>query len=96
MLKWEDSMKVLYIYLIVINVIAFGVMGVDKYKAQRHKWRISESSIFIIGLAGGGVGVLIGMGVFHHKTKHLKFTIGIPVVVVLNIASLIYILKSIK
>lgn len=87
-------MKVLLIYLAVVNIIAFMVMGIDKYKAKRHKWRISELSMFVLGFVGGGSGVLLGMLVFHHKTKHLKFTLGIPVVVVLNILMFGYILQK--
>ena len=87
-------MKVLFIYLLVINIAAFAIMGIDKHKAHRHKWRISESSIFLVGLLGGGSGVLLGMRIFHHKTKHLKFTLGIPLVVLTNIVLLWYLLQN--
>ena len=87
-------MKALLIYFIVINIFAFLIMGIDKYKAQRHKWRVSELSIFTIGLVGGALGVFIGMGMFHHKTKHLKFTLGIPLVLLLNIIMFGYLLKK--
>jgi uncharacterized membrane protein YsdA (DUF1294 family) len=89
-------MKALQIYLIAVNIVAFVIMGVDKYKAQRHKWRISELSIFAIGIIGGGAGIFLGMSTFHHKTKHLKFTLGIPVVLILNIAMFGYILQKLK
>lgn len=89
-------MRVIYIYLAIVNIAAFIIMGIDKYKAHRHKWRISERSIFTVGLIGGGVGVLLGMGIFRHKTKHLKFTLGIPAVVILNIALFGYILQNLK
>ena len=89
-------MKVLQIYLIAVNIIAFAIMAIDKYKAQRHKWRISELSIFTIGIIGGGLGVLLGMSTFHHKTKHLKFTVGIPVVLILNIVMFGYIVQKLK
>lgn len=89
-------MKALQIYLIAVNIIAFIIMGIDKYKAQRHKWRISETSIFVVGLIGGGLGVLFGMGFFHHKTKHLKFTLGIPIEVILNIVMFGYLLQKLK
>lgn len=89
-------MKAILIYLIIVNITAFTIMGIDKYKAHKHKWRISERSIFIIGLIGGGLGVLFGMGFFHHKTKHLKFTLGIPVVVILNISMFGYLLQKLK
>lgn len=86
-------MRLLVFYLPAVNIAAFLAMGIDKYKAQRHKWRISEASLFILGLIGGGIGVYAGMGFFHHKTKHLKFTIGIPLVIILNITLLWYLLQ---
>ena len=89
-------MKVLQIYIVIVNIAAFVIMGIDKYKAQRHKWRISETSIFVAGLVGGGLGVIIGMSFFHHKTKHLKFTLGIPMVVILNIVMFGYLLQKLK
>jgi uncharacterized membrane protein YsdA (DUF1294 family) len=87
-------MKVLLVYLAVINIIAFLIMGVDKFKAQRHKWRISELNIFIMGIIGGAFGVFLGMGIFHHKTKHRKFTLGVPLVLVLNIIMFGYLLQK--
>jgi uncharacterized membrane protein YsdA (DUF1294 family) len=87
-------MRALLVYLAAVNIIAFLVMGIDKYKAQRHKWRISELSMFIVGFIGGSSGIFLGMTVFHHKTKHLKFTLGIPAVLVLNIIMFGYILQK--
>lgn len=89
-------MKALLLYIAIVNIIALLVMRIDKYKAQRHQWRISEASIFLVGLLGGGFGVLLGMNIFHHKTKHLKFTIGIPVVIALNIISFWYFLQMLR
>lgn len=86
-------MRSLVLYMAALNIVAFLAMGIDKYKAQRHKWRISEASLFVLGLIGGGIGVYVGMGLFHHKTKHLKFTIGIPLVIILNITMLWYLLQ---
>lgn len=87
-------MRVLIAYLAVVNIIAFLIMGIDKYKAKRHKWRISELNIFIVGFIGGGFGVFLGMSIFHHKTKHLKFTLGIPAVVLFNIIIFGYIIQK--
>jgi uncharacterized membrane protein YsdA (DUF1294 family) len=88
--------QVIFIYITVMSILAFAMMGIDKRKAHRHKWRISESNLFIVGLLGGGVGVLLGMNFFHHKTKHLKFTLGIPLVVLMNIVLLVYLLQKLK
>ena len=92
----EVIMKTLLIYLIAVNIAAFAVMGADKYRAQRNKWRISESSIFALGLIGGGAGIYLGMKLFRHKTKHLEFTLGIPVIIILNAIALWYILQRIE
>lgn len=86
-------MEALLIYIIVVNIAALAVMGTDKYKAQKRRDRISERSIFALGLIGGGLGVLFGMYVFRHKTRHLKFTLGIPAIVVLNVVMYWYLLN---
>jgi len=86
-------MRTLVLYLAAVNIAALLAMGMDKYKAQRHKWRISEASLFMLGLIGGGIGIYLGMGLFHHKTKHLKFTIGIPIVIIVNVIALWYLLQ---
>ncbi len=74
----------LIIYIIAINLIGFFIMGIDKRKARRGKWRISERTLFTIALLFGSIGILIGMYVFRHKTKHLIFTIGIPTILVIQ------------
>lgn len=78
-------------YIIIINIISFFIMLYDKKQAIYHNFRISEKTIFIISLLLGGIGIYVGMYVFRHKTKHLKFTIGIPIVIILNIISVFYI-----
>ena len=82
------------IYIIVINLIGFLVMYIDKNKAKKGSYRISEKAIFITALILGGIGVYAGMYKFRHKTKHLSFTVGIPVCIVLNIISIYYILTN--
>lgn len=87
-------MNYLYIligYIIIINIISFFIMLYDKKQAIYHNFRISEKTIFIVSLLLGGIGTYVGMYVFRHKTKHLKFTIGIPIVIILNIISVFYI-----
>lgn len=78
-------------YIIIINIISFFIMLYDKKQALYHNFRISEKTIFIVSLLLGGIGTYVGMYVFRHKTKHLKFTIGIPIVIILNIISVFYI-----
>ena len=70
--------KISLVYLLLINLIAYGAMGLDKRKAKRHQWRIPESVLFTWVLLGGGFGGILGMHRFHHKTKHRSFRIGFP------------------
>lgn len=77
------------IYIILINLIAFVVFGIDKRKARKGQWRVPESTLFILAIIGGSIGALLGMLVFRHKTKHRKFTIGIPLILALQIALLV-------
>jgi len=86
----KDWILYFIIYLVVINIITFLVMGLDKWKAKRGSWRIQESALFTFVLFGGGIGGILGMIYFHHKTKKLKFQIGFPVITILEIAFLIY------
>lgn len=73
------------IYLLVLNFIGFLFMYTDKMRAQKNRWRIRESTLFLIAAAGGSVGSILGMKLFRHKTKHLSFQIGMPVILILQI-----------
>lgn len=70
----------MHIYLISINILAFVLYGVDKFKAQRGLWRISEAMLLGVAVIGGSVGAFLGMKLFHHKTKHPQFSIGLPLI----------------
>lgn len=76
--------------LAIMNMVGFALMGIDKYKAKKHAWRISEKTLFLVALLGGGAGSWAGMYVFSHKTKHWYFVIGMPVITVLELALLIF------
>ena len=79
-------LKIIYIvYLIIINFIAFVVYGVDKARAVEHRWRISEATLLVLAILGGAGGALIGMLFFHHKTRHAKFVILVPIFLVLHV-----------
>ena len=80
-----DNLIVILIYLLIINLIAFITFGVDKYKAIHNKWRISEATLITLSAIGGGFGALLGMKLFHHKTKKPKFYVGIPFIVITGI-----------
>ena len=73
-------MKLLSFYLLIINALGFLLMLVDKWKARKNRWRVRESTLLLIAALGGSVGSLLGMYLFRHKTRHLKFTLGIPLI----------------
>lgn len=77
-------------YLLAANIVSFILYGIDKYKAKRGKWRISEAMLLTMAVIGGSVGAWMGMKVWHHKTMHKKFTIGVPLVFVLQVVLAIY------
>ena len=81
-----NILKLLLIYITLVSVITFIVFGIDKLKAKKSWWRIPESTLMILAIIGGSIGALFGMYVFHHKTLHKKFTIGIPMILILQIA----------
>lgn len=78
-------MKPILVYLLLINAAAMILMLVDKYKAKRNLWRIPEATLLLFAFLGGSFGALIGMRVAHHKTKHVKFALGLPLLLVLHI-----------
>ena len=78
-------MKFFLIYLAIINAAAFLLMIIDKMKARRGLWRISEATLIGSAVLGGSIGALIGMYLVRHKTQHPKFTIGVPVILVLQV-----------
>ena len=88
-----DLQRILIIYLIAINVVTFIVYGIDKMKAKRSKWRIPEATLLGLAVIGGSVGAWLGMKVWHHKTLHKKFKYGIPLILIAQIALLIFWLK---
>lgn len=82
--------KLLIIYLVVINVITFIAYGVDKWKAQHNRWRISEAALLLLAAVGGSIGAWAGMKTFHHKTLHAKFRYGVPALLLLHLALIAY------
>ena len=77
-------------YLLAINAVAFIIYGIDKYKAQKAKWRISEATLLLLAVLGGSIGAWMGMKVWHHKTMHKKFKYGIPAILLIQIALMVY------
>ena len=81
-------MKTYIIYFILINVVTFFLFGVDKWKAKKGRWRISEATLLIFAVIGGSIGAWLGMKTWHHKTMHKKFKYGIPLILLVQIALL--------
>ena len=79
--------KGLLIYLIVMNLIGLAVMAMDKSKARHHVWRIPEKTLFLVSILGGSAGTLAGMYLFHHKTKHWYFVVGMPLILAAQLAA---------
>ena len=86
--------EIVIMYLAGINVLTFLLFGIDKYKAKRSKWRVSEATLVGFAVVGGSVGAWLGMEVWHHKTQHNKFRFGIPLILLAQIAAavLVYML----
>ena len=85
--------QLILIYLIAINVVTFFMYGIDKWKAKRSKWRISEATLLGMAVIGGSIGAWLGMRMWHHKTMHKMFQLGIPLIIVAQIALLIWIIS---
>lgn len=86
---------ILFIYLLLINAAAFLMMGIDKYKARKNRWRIPEKTLFLSAILGGSIGAILGMQIFRHKTKHASFVVGMPCILILQIVlSLLILLRK--
>ena len=83
-------LHVVLAYFITVNVLGLVLFGIDKWKAKHDKWRISEATLLSVTVIGGSIGAWVGMKVWHHKTMHKKFKYGIPLVMVLQFALLLF------
>ena len=90
----SDPAGWLAVYLAVINLATFAVYGVDKRRARRGKWRVPEKTLFLLPLLGGSVGALLGMRMFHHKTKHWYFVWGIPAILLAQLTLAVWLLTK--
>lgn len=86
--------KIIIGYLLLINLVAFVMYGIDKYKAKKSKWRIPEATLLMLAAIGGAVGAWIGMQVWHHKTLHKKFRFGVPAILLLQLALAVYLYRG--
>ena len=85
--------NILIIYLAVVNIVTFFLYGIDKWKAKRSKWRVSEATLIWLAVFGGSVGAWLGMKAWHHKTQHKKFKYGLPLILLMQIAAVVGIIS---
>ena len=82
-------------YLLAINIATFFLYGIDKYKAKKGRWRISEATLLLMAVIGGSIGAWVGMRIWHHKTMHKKFKYGIPIIIILQVTIAVYLQTNI-
>ena len=87
-------MEEIICYLLAINIATFLLYGIDKYKAKKNQWRISEATLLTMAAIGGSIGAWTGMRLWHHKTMHKKFKYGIPLIIILQVALAVYLLTN--
>ena len=83
-------MNIIFYYIVAVNIATFLLYGIDKYKAKKGKWRVSEATLLMMAVIGGSIGAWAGMRLWHHKTMHKKFKYGIPVIIMMQIALVTY------
>ena len=88
-------MNIILGYLLAVNIATFFLYGIDKYKAKKGRWRISEAILLLMAVIGGSIGAWAGMRLWHHKTMHKKFKYGIPVIIILQVAIAVYLQTNI-
>ena len=86
----QSYLDIALIYLAVINVVTFFMYGIDKWKAKKSKWRIREAALLGLAVLGGSIGAWLGMQVWHHKTQHKKFKYGVPAIIIVQLALIVY------
>ena len=93
-MKDVNLLHICLFYLATINIVAFFIYGIDKWKAKWSKWRISETMLLALAVMGGSIGAWLGMKTWHHKTLHKKFRFGVPLILIAQILLLIYIINK--
>ena len=81
-----NGLRILFCYILIMNLAGLAMMGTDKSRAKRHAWRIPETSLFLVSLLGGSIGTWAGMYLFRHKTKHWYFVIGMPAICIIHMS----------
>ena len=88
-------MEEIICYLLAVNIATFLLYGIDKYKARKGRWRISEATLLMMAVIGGSIGAWSGMRLWHHKTMHKKFKYGIPIIIILQVTIAVYLQTNI-
>ena len=88
-------MNIILGYLLAVNIATFFLYGIDKYKAKKGKWRVSEATLLLMAVIGGSIGAWAGMRIWYHKTLHKKFKYGIPIIIIFQVALAVYLLTNI-
>jgi len=89
-----DVVLIIVSYIVMINLVAFALMGIDKYKAKKKAWRIPEATLFLFAIFGGSLGSTLGMLTFHHKTRHWYFLYGMPLILIVQLVILYLLWQS--
>ena len=89
-MKDLNILHIVLSYLIIINVVTFFTYGIDKIKAKKSKWRIRETALLGLAVLGGSIGAWLGMKVWHHKTLHKKFRYGVPIILIAQLALIVW------
>ena len=93
--KTMNTTTLILLYIVLINILTFFIYGIDKLKAKKSKWRVSENTLIGMAIIGGSIGAWLGMKIWHHKTLHKKFEYGVPLILVAQTALCCYLLKQI-
>ena len=93
-MKDINLLHIVLIYLVIINVVSFFIYGFDKWKAKKSKMRIRETALLGLAVLGGSVGAWLGMKVWHHKTLDKKFRFGVPAIIIIQLALIVYFIIS--
>ena len=93
-MKELNLLHIVLIYFVSINVVTFFVYGIDKWKAKKSRWRIRETALLGLAVLGGSIGAWLGMKVWHHKTQHKKFKYGVPAIITVQLALIVYFIIS--
>lgn len=90
----DNVITLLISYAIIMNIVGFALMGIDKHKAKKRAFRIPEATLFTVALIGGSIGSILGMYLFRHKTRHRSFVYGMPAILILQVILIVLILMA--